>query len=221
MTLENKLQNSVRENADTHNVPVVQPVMPETPKTPAGLLIRSWLQSIAPKLLTARAIILPAAQIDALTVLLEERRYSPEMMKAATEWILRGNWQWKKRNVLEMSDFFPTPEQIKEIASQFGLLLLSKADMKNRLQNAYNEGYNAGRQKNTATPESRLLASLLAENLEMRTALSAEKRKTGRLERLQHGLLRSVERLRQQYCPYMFFRVKLDTGEIKEYIEDC
>lgn len=143
--MDNPLPEAANQNSGTHNE---QAAKAATTEREALLLIRSWLQSIARKLTAARSIIVSDAQIEALATMLAERQYSADAMRLAAEWILWGNWQFKKRNILEFSDFYPMPEQIRQTAADSGLVVLTQGELKTRLQSAYHDGFNDGRPQN-------------------------------------------------------------------------
>lgn len=94
----------------------------------------------------ARGVDTPADRYAFLLASLTDDRYTAEQMKLAEVWILKGNWQYKgTKPLLELSDFYPEPKQIGELAK--GYLLVTSTELAQRDKVAYERGQQAAANK--------------------------------------------------------------------------
>jgi hypothetical protein len=91
--------------------------------------LRLLLEKVEDWLLTVRKIKIDPEQFLILHRELLRRNFSPSQMSMATLWIKFGKWAISKKDI-ELSDFYPTREQIIHLESEF----VSKEYMNKRLQ---------------------------------------------------------------------------------------
>jgi len=75
------------------------------------------LERIEDWLLTVRKIRIPEAQLKEIHRALLSRLYTPAQMSVASLWIKFGKWAISKKD-LELSDFYPTKDQISHLESE-------------------------------------------------------------------------------------------------------
>lgn len=73
-----------------------------------------------------RGIKVPDGFINVAISQLTLRNYTPNDARTAENWLLMGNWQYKKAHILELSDFFPTKEQLQSTGKRFVPLEIAK-----------------------------------------------------------------------------------------------
>lgn len=88
----------------------------DAPYTSEKLFI--LLEKIEDWLLTVRKIRIPEEQMQAIHKALINRKFTPAQMSVASVWIKYGKWALSKNN-LDLSDFFPSREQISHLESEF------------------------------------------------------------------------------------------------------
>ena len=91
--------------------------------------MRLLLEKVEDWILTVRKIKIDPEQFLILHRELLRRNFSPSQMSMATLWIKFGKWAISKKDI-ELSDFYPTREQIIHLESEF----VSKEYMNKRLQ---------------------------------------------------------------------------------------
>jgi hypothetical protein len=91
--------------------------------------LRLLLEKVEDWILTVRKIKIEPEQFLILHRELLRRNFSPSQMSMATLWIKFGKWAISKKDI-ELSDFYPTREQIIHLESEF----VSKEYMNKRLQ---------------------------------------------------------------------------------------
>lgn len=93
---------------------------------------------------------------EALTYLrlLKGDNYTIEQLQAAKLWILKGDWTFKKQNRLELSDFYPTENQMKMFRDE--TVTLTKIDFHRKMKANYERGLNDGRAEATEYYEKKI-----------------------------------------------------------------
>jgi len=117
--------------------------------------LSGWLESVITQVERVRGIVVEPAQINALYEHLHTRQYNRRQAAIATEWIMRGNWQFRGAQPrLQLSDFFPTAEQVQSLADS-NMVLLPRTEYAKRLREAYHNGqHNALHTRATTVSEN-------------------------------------------------------------------
>lgn len=106
--------------------------------------LKAWLASLLPKINFFRKI-----KVDDQTALFlfEQLRtdmsYGDMMMNQAELWLLRGDWTYKKQYILELSDFYPSENQMRQFKE--GTVTVTRAAYQKKLMEAKESGKNEQR----------------------------------------------------------------------------
>ncbi len=79
---------------------------------------KEWFLALIEKLETIRNIEINDSKGIAFLKELEKDEYTELQAHAAELWILKGNWQYKKQQTLELSDFYPGKNEMAEFGKQ-------------------------------------------------------------------------------------------------------
>ena len=72
-----------------------------------------------------------------------DRQYGDMMMNQAELWLLRGDWTYKKQYILELSDFYPSENQMRQFKE--GTVTVTLALYRKKLMEAKESGKNEQR----------------------------------------------------------------------------
>lgn len=109
--------------------------------------IQVWLSVLIPKVEVFRGItLIPEDPCEPSTFLpmlkhelVRDRGFDSNKRRLAELWILRGDWTFKKRYFLELSDFYPSEQQIKSLVNDT-MVLLSRNELALKVRKAKEEG---------------------------------------------------------------------------------
>lgn len=108
------------------------------------MALRRWLSELLPKINFFRKIL-----VDEQTALFifeqlkSDRQYGDMMMNQAELWLLRGDWTYKKQYILELSDFYPSENQMRQFKE--GTVTVTLALYRKKLMEAKESGKNEQR----------------------------------------------------------------------------
>ncbi len=96
-----------------------------------------WVRSVCKACYALRGIETKEERIKALAAYLEKQSSYDELSRTtAQNWILYGDWSYRKNDELTLNDFFPTREQLARGLSDNNFILLSRQEFNLKIQKA-------------------------------------------------------------------------------------
>lgn len=106
--------------------------------------LKHWLTELFPKLNFFRQIRMPQeSTLFIFEELKNDRSYGDMMMNQAEMWILKGDWTYKKQYILELADFYPTQEQMRQFKDN--VVTVTLEEYRKRIAKAKQDGKNEQR----------------------------------------------------------------------------
>jgi hypothetical protein len=98
-----------------------------------------WVRSVCKACYAVRGIETKEERMKALAAYLEKQGNYDELSRTtAQNWILYGDWSYRKNDELTLNDFFPTKEQLARGLSDNNFILLSRQEFNLKIQKAKN-----------------------------------------------------------------------------------
>lgn len=98
-----------------------------------------WVRSVCKACYAVRGIETKEERMKALAAYLEKQGNYDELSRTtAQNWILYGDWSYRKNDELTLNDFFPTKEQLARGLSDNNFILLSRQEFNQKIQKAKN-----------------------------------------------------------------------------------
>ncbi len=96
-----------------------------------------WVGSVCRACYSVRGVQTSEERIKALAAYLEKQNNYDELSRTtAQNWILYGDWSYRKNDELTLNDFFPTKEQLARGLSDNNFILLSRQEFNLKIQKA-------------------------------------------------------------------------------------
>ncbi len=99
--------------------------------------IKDWVTDMAEKCFLVRGIETSLKRIDAIIEHLNnDGKYDELSRGTAKNWILYGDWTYRRNEQLTLNDFYPSSEQLLKGLNSKDLILLSRQEYQLRIQKA-------------------------------------------------------------------------------------
>jgi hypothetical protein len=99
--------------------------------------IKDWVTDMAEKCFLVRGIETSLKRIDSIIEHLNNYgKYDELSRETAKNWILFGDWTYRRNEQLTLNDFYPSSEQLSKGLNSKDLILLSRQEYQLRIQKA-------------------------------------------------------------------------------------
>lgn len=110
--------------------------------------IRDWVMDMAGKCYDFRGIETSLKRIDAIIEHINsDGRYDELSKKTAQNWILYGDWTYRRNEQLTLNDFYPSYEQVSKGLSKLDFVVMTKEELQLKIQKAMS--YNTAHETTT------------------------------------------------------------------------